>query len=160
MEKKEVVTGIALDKKIAKIGILKVPDQPGIAAKVFNALAKENINVDMIVQSMHSAGLQADMAFTVGETDEKKALEITRKVAKELNAEGAVSDPEAAKVSLVGVGMVSQPGVAAKMFDTLAKENINIEMISTSEIRVSCVVREKDGEKAVRVLHKAFGLEK
>lgn len=160
MEKKEAVRGIALDENIAKIGILKVPDKPGIAARIFGALAEENINVDMIVQSVHSAGTLADMAFTVERTDMKNAVEAVEKVRKELNAEEVVSDPDVSKVSIVGKGMVSQPGTAAKMFDALAKEGINIQMISTSEIRVSCVVKKEEGKRAVQILHKAFGLEK
>lgn len=160
MEKKEAVRGIALDENIAKVGILKVPDRPGIAAKIFGALAEEKINVDMIVQSIHSAGTLADMAFTVERTDMKKAVEVTEKVKKELRAENVISDPDVCKVSIVGKGMVSQPGTAAKMFDALAKEEINIQMISTSEIRVSCVIKKEEGKRAVQILHKAFGLEK
>ena len=158
MEKKEAVRGIALDENIAKVGILKVPDKPGIAAKLFGALAAESINVDMIVQSIHSRGEMADLAFTVDRPDMKKAVEAVEKVAKSLGAEGAISDADVCKVSLVGIGMVSQPGTAAKMFDALAKEKINIQMISTSEIKVSCVIKKEQGKKAVQILHKAFGL--
>ena len=160
MEKKEAVRGIALDENVAKVGILKVPDRPGVAARLFGALADEKINVDMIVQSIHSAGTQADMAFTVERTDMKKAVEVTEKVAKELKAEGVISDPDVCKVSLVGVGMVSQSGTASRMFDVLAAEKINIQMISTSEIKISCVIRREEGKRAVQILHKAFGLEK
>jgi aspartate kinase len=160
LEKKEVVRGIAIDENIAKVGILHVPDKPGTAAKLFGALAAEKINVDMIVQSIHSAGTQADMAFTVERIDMKKAVAVTQKVADELKAEGVISDPEVTKVSLVGIGMVSAAGTAAKMFDALAKAGINIQMISTSEIKISCVVKKEKGRKAVQVLHKAFGLEK
>jgi aspartate kinase len=160
MEKKEAVRGIALDENIAKVGILKVPDRPGIAAKLFGSLAEEKINVDMIVQSIHSAGTQADMAFTVDRADMKKAVEVTEKVAQELKAEGVISDADVCKISLVGIGMVSQPGTASKMFDALASARINIQMISTSEIKISCVVRKEEGKRAVQILHKAFGLEK
>jgi len=160
MEKKEVVTGVALDTDVAKVGILKVPDKPGIAAKIFGTLADEHINVDMIIQSIHSAGTQADMAFTVKRSDMKKAVEITKMVGKELNAEGVISDPHVCKVSLVGAGMISKPGVAAEMFKTLASERINIEMISTSEIKISCVIKADQGKKAVQVLHDKFGLSK
>ena len=160
MEKKEAVRGIALDENIAKIGILKVPDQPGTAAKLFGALAAEKINVDMIVQSIHSAGTQADMAFTVDKPELKKAVEVTERVSKLLKAEQVVADPDVSKVSLVGIGMVSQPGTASKMFTALAEEKINIQMISTSEIKISCVVKAEQGKKAVQTLHKAFGLEK
>ncbi|MCX5750223.1 MAG: aspartate kinase [Candidatus Saganbacteria bacterium] len=160
LEKKEVVRGIALDENIAKVGILNVPDKPGTAAKLFGALAIEKINVDMIVQSIHSGGSQADMAFTVDRVDMKKAVAVTQKVANELKATGVISDPEVAKVSLVGIGMVTAAGTAAKMFEVLSKEGINIQMISTSEIKISCVVSRDQGRKAVSVLHKAFGLEK
>ncbi len=158
MEKKEAVTAVALDTDVAKVGILKIPDKPGIAAKLFGALAKEHINVDMIVQSIHSAGTQADMAFTVKKAEVKRAVEVTERVGKELHAEGVVSDANLAKVSLVGVGMVSKPGVASEMFDALASEKINIEMISTSEIKISCVIKADQGKKAVQILHDNFGL--
>jgi aspartate kinase len=158
MEKKEAVRGIALDENIAKIGVLKIPDKPGTAAKLFGALASENINVDMIVQSVHPAGAMADMAFTVDRPDAKKALEVGKKAAKALRAKEVISDPDVCKVSLVGKGMVSQPGTAAKMFQVLSKEKINIQMISTSEIKVSCVIKKKQGKRAVQILHKAFGL--
>jgi len=160
LESKEVVRGIALDDDIAKVGILKLPDKPGIAAKVFGALAKEKVNVDMIVQSVHSAAPQADMAFTVDRAEAKKAVQVAEKVAKALNAEGVVSDEGVCKVSLVGIGMVSAPGTAAKMFEVLAKEGINIQMITTSEIKISCIVKKAEGKKAVALLHKAFGLDK
>jgi len=160
MEKKEVVAGVALDADCAKIGILGIPDRPGIAAKLFGSLAKDHLNVDMIVQSVHSAGTKADMAFTVRKDELKKALEVTDKISKELKAEGVVSDGNVAKVSIVGVGMVSKPGVAAEMFDALAKEGINIEMITTSEIKISCIVKGDQGKKAVQVLHGKFELGK
>ncbi|MDI6731897.1 MAG: aspartate kinase [Candidatus Margulisbacteria bacterium] len=160
MEKKEAVRGIALDENIAKIGILKVPDKPGTAAKIFGALAVEKINVDMIVQSIHLQGTLADMAFTVDRPELKKAVEVTERVAKELKAGSVVSDSDVCKVSLVGIGMVSQPGTAAKMFAALSKEKINIHMITTSEIKISCVVKKESGKKAVLALHQAFGLEK
>ena len=159
MEKKKGVTAVAYDTDVVKIGILKIPDRPGIAAKLFGALAKEHINVDMIIQSVHSGAL-ADIAFTVGKSDHKKAVEVTKKVGQELNAEGVVSDPDVAKVSIIGTGMVSQPGVAATMFEALAKDMINIEMISTSEIKVSCVIRADQVKTAVQALHKKFELGK
>ena len=160
MEKKEAVRGIALDENIAKIGIFKIPDKPGTAAKLFGALAEAKINVDMILQSIHPAGNLADMAFTVDRPDSKKAVEITNQVAQALEAEGVVADPDVCKVSLVGIGMVSQPGTASKMFEVLAEAKINIQMISTSEIKISCVVKADQGKRAVQILHKAFGLEK
>lgn len=157
MEKRGFVTGIAYDADAAKIGILEVPDKPGIAANIFSALAKENISVDMIVQSIHG-GKVADMAFTISRKELKKALDVVNKIAKELGAKDIVSDSSVAKISLVGVGMVGAPGVAAKMFEILAKNDLNIQMISTSEIRISCIVSEKHGKKAVQVLHEAFNL--
>jgi aspartate kinase len=159
MEKKEAVRGIALDENIAKVGILKVPDKPGTAATLFGALAEEKINVDMIVQSIHSSGAAADMAFTVDRPDLKKAVSVTQKVANELRADSVISDSDVCKVSLVGIGMVSQPGTASKMFAALAEAKINIQMITTSEIKISCVVKADQGKRAVQILHKAFGLE-
>ncbi len=160
MEKQEAVRGIALDENIAKIGILNVPDQPGTAAKLFGSLAAAKINVDMIVQSIHSQGTKADMAFTVERPDLKKAVEITEKAAAALKAEKVISDADVCKVSLVGIGMVSQPGTASKMFATLSEEKINIQMITTSEIKISTVIKAEQGKKAVQALHKAFGLDK
>ncbi|MFA4857802.1 MAG: ACT domain-containing protein [Candidatus Margulisiibacteriota bacterium] len=158
MEKKNFITGVALDENVAKIGILNVPDQPGIAARLFGALAQDNINVDMIIQSVHSQTLAANMAFTVNKNEGRRAEEITRKVAAEMQAEGVLFDDKVAKVSIVGVGMISQPGVAANMFAALAEAGINIQMIGTSEIKISCVVALDQGKKAVRVLHKKFEL--
>ena len=160
MEKKEAVRGIALDENIAKIGVLKIPDKPGTAAKLFGSLADEKVNVDMIVQSVHPAGEMADMAFSVERTDLKKAVAVAQKAAKELQADEVISDPDVCKVSLVGIGMVSQPGTAAKMFEVLAREKINIQMIATSEIKISCVIKKEQGHRAVQILHKAFGLDK
>jgi aspartate kinase len=158
MEKKDVVSGVAIDTNIAKVGILKVPDKPGIAAKIFKTLGDENINVDMIIQSIHSAGSMADMAFTVSKPDIKKAVDAAKRVASELGAEGVVSSDNVAKVSIVGVGMISKPGVAGTMFDVLGRNGINIEMISTSEIKISCVVKADQAKKAMEVLHKEFNL--
>jgi len=138
---------------------LQVPDKPGIAARLFSGLAKENINVDMIIQSIHG-GKVADIAFTVSHDDLKKTEEVIRKVAEDLGAAGVVSDRNVAKVSIVGVGMISQPGVAADMFQALADEKINIEMISPSEIKVSCVIGAEHVKKAVVALHRKFGLDK
>ena len=160
MEKKEAVRGIALDENIAKIGILGIPDKPGTAAIIFSALAENKINVDMIVQSVHSDGSLADMAFTTEKTDAKKAVQITEKIAKELNARGVVSDEDVCKVSLVGIGMVSQPGTASKMFEVLAKEKINIQMVATSEIKISCIIKREEGKRVVNLLHDAFNLDK
>lgn len=155
---KVVVSGVAYDKNQAKITVVAVHDRPGIAAKLFNAIADANIVVDMIVQNVSSDGKATDISFTVPKTDNKKALKITKGIVAELGAKGVNLREDIAKVSIVGVGMRTHSGVAAKMFETLAKHGINIMMISTSEIKVSCVIDTKYTELAVRVLHDAFDL--
>ncbi|MFQ5786866.1 MAG: aspartate kinase [Thermodesulfobacteriota bacterium] len=152
-----VISGITCDRDQAKITILHLPDQPGIAARLFTPLGEEGIIVDMIVQNVSTKGF-TDMTFTVSETDFKKSIRITKEVAKELGASGVTSNDKIAKVSLVGVGMKTHSGVASKMFSELAREGINIMMISTSEIKISCVIDEKYAELAVRSLHEAFDL--
>ena len=152
-----LVSGIAFDKNEAKIAVMHVPDKPGIAAKILSPLSDANISVDMIVQNVSEAGL-TDFTFTVTKADFKKALVITRETANEVNAREIVTDENISKISIVGVGMRSHAGVATKMFQTLAREGINIQMISTSEIKVSVVVDGKYTELAVRVLHDAFGM--
>lgn len=154
-----VVSGIAYDGNEARLSITGVPDQPGVAATIFGALAQDSINVDMIIQSSAQDGLN-DISFTVSRPDLKRAVVILESVKKKLGANAIVADDSVAKVSIVGVGMRSHPGVAAKMFSAFAENGINIEMISTSEIKVACVVREAEGPRAVKLLHKAFGLEK
>ncbi len=155
-----VVSGVAYDKNQAKITVVAVPDRPGIAAKLFKGIADANIVVDMIVQNVSSDGKATDISFTVPKTDSKKTVKLTGDIAKELGAKGVTSNEGIAKISVVGVGMRTHSGVAAKMFDTLAAHKINIMMISTSEIKVSCIIDSKYTELAVRVLHDAFGLEK
>jgi len=152
-----LVSGIAYDKNEAKIAVMHVPDKPGIAAKLLSPLSDANISVDMIVQNVSEAGL-TDFTFTVAKADFKKALAITKETAKDVQARDLVTDENIAKISIVGVGMRSHAGVATKMFHALAKEGINIQMISTSEIKVSVVVDAKYTELAVRVLHDVFGL--
>lgn len=154
-----LVSGVAYDKNEAKITLQGVPDKPGIATKIFTPLADANINVDMIVQNVSAEG-HTDLTFTVPKSDFKKALEIVKNTAKDIEARNVIADENIAKVSVVGVGMRSHSGVAAKMFDLLSKEGINIMMISTSEIKVSCVIDNKYTELAVRVLHDGFGLGK
>ncbi|MEZ4525381.1 MAG: aspartate kinase [Desulfobacterales bacterium] len=154
-----VVSGITCSKNDARIVIKGVPDQPGVAAKVLTPIADAGIVVDMIIQSAPKNGTN-DIAFTVPKIDLDRALEIEEKVAKELGAKEVHGDKGIAKVSVVGVGMKNHAGVAVKMFSTLAAENINIRMISTSEIHISCVITEKYAELAVRALHTAFGLDK
>lgn len=157
---KIVVSGVTHDKNQARITIMGVPDRPGIAAKLFNAIADANIIVDMIVQNVSTRTKKTDISFTVPKADAKKAFSITKDISKELGAGGVNMNTDIAKVSIVGVGMRSHFGVASKMFETLARNDINIMMISTSEIKVSCVIDVKDTEKAVRALHRAFILEK
>ncbi|MEO2066279.1 MAG: aspartate kinase [Desulfurobacteriaceae bacterium] len=154
-----VVRGIAHNKNEARITVVKVPDKPGIAAKLFDALAEANIPVDMIVQNVSVDGF-TDISFTVDKNDAGKAEKITKEIAEEIGAKEVIRDDRIAKVSVVGLGMRSHAGVAGKVFETLAKYGINIIMISTSEIKISCIIDEKFTELAVRVLHEAFELDK
>lgn len=153
-----VVSGVTHNKDEARITLRKVPDQPGIAAKIFSPVAEAGILVDMIIQNTRPGG-ETDLTFTVPKAEYERALEIEQKVAAEINAEKVYGDINIAKVSVIGVGMKNHSGVASVMFNTLSRENINIMMISTSEIRISCIVDEKYAELAVRVLHTAFGLD-
>jgi aspartate kinase len=150
-----VVTGVTHDRSQAKISILRVPDRPGIAARVFGAISAKNIVVDMIVQNISQDGY-TDMSFTLPRGDHARAVKDLSEVVREIGARGIVHDERVAKVSIVGVGMRSHSGVASTMFATLAHEGINIQMISTSEIAVSCVIEDKYAELAVRSLHDAF----
>jgi len=153
-----VVSGVTSDKNEARLTFVKVPDQPGVAAKIFTPLAAAGIVVDMIIQTSPSGGLN-DITFTVPRGDYQRAMDIGEQVVGELGADSIRGKTDIAKVSVIGVGMKNHSGVAAKMFATLAAENINIRLISTSEIRISCVIDEKYAELAVRVLHTAFGLD-
>ncbi len=155
---KVVVSGVAYDKNQAKITVMGVPDKPGIAARLFKGIADAGIVVDIIVQNVSSDGKAADISFTIPRTDAKKALKLTEGIAKELSAKGVDMKEDIAKISIVGVGMRTHSGVASQMFETLSKHGVNIMMISTSEIKVSCVIDAKYTELAVRVLHEAFGL--
>jgi len=154
---KVVVSGVTYDKNEAKVSILRVPDKPGIASKIFGPIADSNINVDMIIQNISIDG-HTDLTFTVPKTDLTQALKIVGPIAKDIGAKDIVTDDSVAKVSIVGTGMRSHSGIASKMFRALAEEGINIMMISTSEIKVSCVIESKYTELAVRVLHGAFDL--
>ena len=154
-----IISGIAHDISEAKVTILGVPDQPGVAARVFRPLADEGVNVDMIVQNASSDG-RTDIFFTLPKDDLRRADPVLQRVAKDVGAEGVATDPDIAKISLVGAGMKTHPGVAANMFDALADAGINIEIISTSSIRVSCVVRASDVERGVRAIHDKFELSK
>lgn len=152
-----MVTGVSYDRNEAKIAVREVPDRPGIASKIFTPVSEANINVDMIVQNVSSKG-HTDLTFTVPKSDLTQALKIVEAVAKEIGAKQVETSTDIAKVSVIGLGMRSHAGIAAKMFETLAKENINVQMISTSEIKISIIVDEKYLELAVRVLHDAFEL--
>ncbi len=156
---KEVVSGVTYDRDQAKITVIHVPDRPGVAARIFMPLSEKNIVVDMIIQNASIQG-HTDLTFTVSRKDIREATRIISDVVRDVGAEKLEVDDNVAKVSIIGVGMISHSGVAARMFDTLAREGINIMMISTSEIKVSCVVEAKYTELAVTVLHDAFGLGK
>ena len=147
-----LVSGVTLNKNEAKITICSVPDSPGVAAKIFKELSSSGINVDMIVQNV-SHIRQTDISFTVTKANAQKALKITKRAAKNISAGEVIVDEDIARVSIVGVGMKSHPGVAATMFEALAKNKINIEMISTSDISISCIIQKKFAEIAVKVLH-------
>lgn len=159
MEINKNVTGVAADTTQVRIVICDVPDQPGNAGKVFQNLAKSNISVDMIIQSYARHNINTnDIAFTVDENDLTNTLEILENVKKELNASNIFVDDDIAKVSIVGAGMIDHPGIASSMFNALAKADINIKMISTSEIKISCLVNKSDAKKAIQVLHSTFEL--
>jgi aspartate kinase len=152
-----IVSAVTHDVSEAKVTVVKVSDQPGVAAKLFRALANEGINVDMIVQNVSAEGF-TDISFTVPRSDLAGATSAAESIQQELGFTSITTDSSIARVSLIGAGMKSYPGVTAKMFETLAEENVNIEMISTSSIRISCVVDEADVERAMIALHAAFEL--
>ncbi len=154
-----LVSGITYNKNEARITISKVPDQPGIAAKIFLPISDEGIIVDMIIQNTR-AGSLTDLTFTVIRSDYDRAMNLLKGIAKEINAESVTGDQDIAKISIVGVGMRNHSGIASTMFQIMANEGINIMMISTSEIKVSCIIAEKYTELAVRTLHNAFALDK
>jgi aspartate kinase len=156
---KVLVSGVAYNKNEARVTVKKVPDRPGIAAQIFGPISKSGIVVDMIIQNTSEEGI-TDLTFTVPKPEFYKTMKLVSAVAQEIGAEKVLGDEDIAKVSIVGVGMRTHAGVAQKMFETLSRESINILMISTSEIKVSCVIEEKYTELAVRVLHEAFGLDK
>lgn len=155
LEIQRPVTGITADDNQAKVAIRRVPDQPGIAAQLFGALADEHVSVDMIIQSVQD-DMSNDIAFTVTQDDLPKAVEIAQAMSKKMGAGEVVSDDNIAKVSIVGVGMIGTPGIAAGMFEALAEAQINIQMISTSEIKVSCVVNKDQAKRALEIIHQRF----
>lgn len=154
-----LVRGVALNKDEAKITLCDVPDKPGIAAKIFKEIALKNINVDMIIQNISSSGT-TDLSFTIQKSDLKQTIKLANEISKEIGAGKVIADENIAKVSLVGIGMRSHSGVAADMFDAFASKKINIEMISTSEIKISCVIKKQFAEEAVKLLHDKFNLGK
>jgi len=154
-----VVSGITLDEKEAKVTIKKVPDEPGTAGFIFSQLAEASINVDMIIQSSTKQG-KNDISFTIKEESLEDTRRVMEKIGKKLEIEEIIYDSDMAKVSLIGAGMQSHPGVAARMFTCIGKKKMNIDMISTSEIKISCVVRKNEGKKAVRAIHQEFELDK
>jgi aspartate kinase len=158
MEVRNKVRSVAYDMDVAKISVLGIPDKPGIAASIFVPLAKAGISVDTIVQNS-SVNKIADLTFTVTKDQISEAMKVAKPIAKKLGASDIVADSELGKVSIVGTGMQNTPGFAAKMFDTLSANGINIELISTSEIRITCIIKESKVKDAVRALHKAFEVE-
>ena len=159
MEERIKVTGIAYDRNVAKITLRAVPDRPGIAAALFEPLAKEGISVDTIVQNTSVEDL-TDLSFTIARTDLKRAVEVVKPVANSIGAMAVTTDDTLSKVSIVGAGMQNSPGYASRMFRALAEDNINIDMITTSEIRITCITPEAKVMEAVRSLHRAFQLER
>jgi aspartate kinase len=158
MEKHRIVSAVTSDKNCARFALFDVPDKPGVAKIIFNALAENQINVDMVIQSAMRDN-RNDIAFTIAEDDLKKAVPVMQELVEVIGASGFTYGANIAKVSVVGAGMQSNPGTAASIFEALADETINIHMISTSEIKVSCIIDEEAIEQAVRALHKKFALE-
>ena len=156
---KELVSGIAYSRDEAKITLVRVPDQPGVAAAIFGPLAEAAVNVDMIVQNVSEDGKSTDLTFTVGNADLDRAKKVLEEAQGKLSYERMISDSDVVKVSVIGVGMRSHAGIAQKMFQTLASEGINIQVISTSEIKISVLIEEKYTELALRALHTAYGLD-
>jgi aspartate kinase len=159
MEVRNKVRGIAHDLDVAKITVIGIPDRPGIAAGIFEPLAKAGVSVDTIVQNASVANI-TDLTFTVAKSDLKKAMDVIKPIAQSIGAKDCVSDARLGKVSIVGTGMQNTPGYAARMFSTLSQENINIQLITTSEIRITVIIDEARVKDAVRALHRAFELEK
>ena len=158
MEAKKNVVGAASDLGEIKITVERVPDEPGIAGKMFNSLADAGINVDMIIQNLQRDELN-DITFTINQDQEKEAIKVLNKIQSELKFDNYSIDREVAKISIVGAGMQSTPGIAARMFSSFGKNGINIEMITTSEIKISCLIEKEEADKALNVLHKEFKLD-
>ena len=152
------VSGVTVDREQARLAILKVPDRPGIAGEIFTALAQHQVSVDMIIQAFHEGGSVNDITFTVKRSDLSTAQSALKDIATKIGAENILVDEDVAKISIIGAGLMDQPDVAAQMFSTLGNAGINIKMISTSAIRISCVVSDRDSERAVRAVHDLFHL--
>jgi aspartate kinase len=156
---KRIVSGVAYSRDEAKVSLFGLPDHPGVSSIIFGALADANVNVDMIVQSHARTAEMANMEFTVGKRDAQRALEVVQGLKSEIGFEGVDVDEDVAKVSVIGVGMRSHAGVAKSMFSALAEKGVNIQVISTSEIKISVLIEEAYTELAVRALHAAYGLD-
>lgn len=159
MEVRNKARSIAHEVDLAKITVVGVPDKPGIAARIFTALATVGVSVDTIVQNASLSGGSTDLSFTVYQHDLENAMGVVKLIAGEIGAKDQVSDESLGKVSVIGTGMLGNPGYAARMFSSLAEASINIELIATSEIRITCLIDRKQVKEAVRVLHRAFELE-
>lgn len=159
MEIYRPVSGVTVDRDQARLAILKVPDRPGVAGEIFGALAERRVSVDMIIQAFHEGSSVNDITFTVKRSDLNTARAALEEAASRTGAEGVLADEDVAKVSIVGAGLMDQPDVAARMFSALGRAGVNIKMISTSEIRISCAISDKDAERAVKVVHDLFHLE-
>jgi aspartate kinase len=159
MEIYRPVSGVTVDRNQSRLAILKVPDRPGVAGEIFGALADRRISVDMIIQAFHQDQSVNDITFTIKREDLEVAREALQEAASRIGAEGVLADEDVAKLSIIGAGLMDQPDIAARMFGALGREGINIKMISTSEIRISCAVSERDAERAVRVVHDLFHLD-
>ena len=159
MELDRPVSGVTLDREEARLAILKVPDRPGVAGEIFTAMAEQRINVDMIIQAFHQDRAVNDITFSLKRDDVDRAAELLNQIASSIGAEGILVDRDVAKLSIVGVGLMGRPEIAAQMFSALGQAAVNIKMISTSEIRISCAVAEADAEKALRIVHDLFHLD-
>ncbi|HET9529353.1 MAG TPA: ACT domain-containing protein, partial [Blastocatellia bacterium] len=159
MEVSRPVSGVIVDREQARLAILKVPDRPGVAGEIFTALAEHRISADMIIQAFHQDRSVNDITFVVKREHIDAAHETLKAVAESIGAEGTLADEDVAKVSIVGAGLMDQPDVAAKMFTALGRAGINIKMISTSEIRISCAVSNSDADRAVSLVHDLFCLD-
>jgi aspartate kinase len=159
MEISRPVSGVTVDRDQARLAILKVPDRPGVAGEVFGTLAEHRVSVDMIIQAFHENRSVNDITFVIKRSDLDLARGLLEAVAARVGAEGVLEDPDVAKISIIGAGLMDRPDIAARMFGALGKAGINIKMISTSEIRISCAVSERDAQKAVAVVHDLFHLD-